>query len=254
MAHSDICCGLYRGSLYLKERGVDNAALLPVGNAEFSINQEMTELEQPNYQSLGGSACSVSYMNSMTLAMILHCMSPENLALAFLGESSRLTGGVVDDEEHVVNSVDELVPFEHTPDKSQAIVVTNEAETVTYVAGEDYVVTSAGIKILDGDIVIGSTIKVSYTYGKNYVLDAATISQKEFYVVFDGINVGEGGERSVVIKFFKVKFSPTDTMPVISGDAFSSINLNGEVLRDESRATGSKFFQIEWGQQASGGY
>ena len=42
MAHSDICCGLYRGSLYMKKRNTTGAAMLPVGNAEFTVTQEMT--------------------------------------------------------------------------------------------------------------------------------------------------------------------------------------------------------------------
>lgn len=254
MAHSNICCGLYRGTLYLQEKGKVDAALLPVGNAEFTITQEMTEISQPNFQSLGGNNCSVTYMEAMNLETILHCISPENMAIAFLGTSQKLDGGVVEDEPHVVNAVGELIPFAHAPDKSQSIIVKNEAGTVTYVAGEDYVVTNAGIKILDGDISLASAIEVSYTYGSNYRLDAATMSQKEFYVVFDGVNVGEDGETPVVIKFYKVKFAPTDSFAVISGDAFASLNVNGEVLRDESIQTGSKFFSIEWGQPSSGVY
>lgn len=252
--HKDICCGLYRGSLYLKERGKQGAALLPVGNAEFSITQEMAEITQQNFQSLGGNACSVSYMDSMTLETILHCLSPENLALAFLGSATKLTPTSVEDESHEVNAVGELVPFLHAPDKTHPIVVTNEGGIITYTAGEDYEVTNAGIKILDGDIVLGENILVNYVYGANYRVDAATMSQKEFYVVFDGVNVGEDGEIPVVLKFYKVKFAPTDTFALISADSFASLNVNGEVLRDDSVTTGSKFFSVEWGQPASGIY
>lgn len=249
----DICCGLYRGSLYLQEKGVEGAALLPVGNAEFTITQELTEIEQPNFQSLGGNQCKVSFVNSMSLEMVLHCLSVENLAKAFLGSATVLTGAAVEDETHLVNAVGELIPFAHTPDKSVAIVVTNEGGSETYVVGEDYEVTNAGIKILDGDIELGENIEVSYSYGNNLRLEALTTSQKTFYVVFDGVNVGEDKETPVVIKFYKVKLAPTDSLAVITTE-FASLNLTGEVLKDDSVATGSKFFSAEWGVASSGGY
>lgn len=255
MAHSDICCGLYRGSVYLKEAGLENAALLPVGNAEFTITQAVTEITQPNFQSLGGTNCKVSYTESMALEMTLHCISPENMAIAFLGSASALTPTEVEGEEHAVNAVGELIAFNHAPDKLESIVVTDEGGSPTYVAGEDYIVTNAGIKILGGDIPVdGTVIEVNYTYGANYRLDAATMSQKEFYVVFDGVNVGESGEVPVVAKFYKVKFSPTDSFAFISGEEFASLAVVGEVLRDESKTTGSKFFDIEWGKSYSSSY
>lgn len=254
--HSDICCGLYRGEIYLQNKRIPNAPLLSVGNAEFTINMETTDIEQANFTSLGGNACKVSYINSMQLALTLHCTSPENLALAFLGEATQLDGGFVEDEEHDVHSVGELIPFENVADKAMSIVVKSENGVTTFVENEDYAVTNAGIKILNSSM-INSTIKVTYYYGKNYRLEALTMSQQDFYVVFDGVNVGEGGEVPVVMKFYKVKFSPTDSFAVISGDAFASLALNGEVLKDSSIVGGndlSKFLSIEWGQAYSGPY
>ena len=81
MAHSGLCCGLYRGSIYLRDLSNPNAALLPVGNAEATINQAMTEITTPNFQSLGGNACKVEYPESVTIDLVLHCTSPENLAM-----------------------------------------------------------------------------------------------------------------------------------------------------------------------------
>ena len=47
--------------------------------------------------------------------------------------------------------------------------------------------------------------------------------------------------------------APTDSFVVI-GSEMASINLSGEILRDESKAVGSKFFKAEFGSQATGGY
>lgn len=247
MAHSGLCCGLYRGKFYIRNLNVLDAPLMPVGNAEAEIAQTLTDIVQPNYQSLGGNNCKVSYVESVSLNLTLHCTSPENLALAFLGEVSKLTAGSVVDELHDVNSIHELIPLKYVATKA-TIVVTKAA--TTYVAGVDYVVNNAGIEIIEGSTILtdGTPIEISYSYGANYKVDAQTIGQQEYEVVLDGVNVGEDGEKSVVLKAWKVKFAPTDTFALISGTDFASTQLNGEILRDESKVTGSKFFTIEWGQ------
>jgi len=246
---SEMCCGLYRGTFYLKDLSDEDAALLPVGNAEANITQEMTEITQPNYQSLGGSACKVTYPESVNLDLILHCNSPENLAIAFLGQASQLVGAAVEDELHPVNSIGELIPFLHAPDKSIPVVIESADGLTTYDEGDDYVVTNAGIIIATGSSipVAGANIRASYTYGANWRLDAQTISQKEFLVVLDGVNVGEGEEIPVVLKAWKVKFSPAETFALISGEDFASLEISGEILRDDTVLTGSKFFTVEWG-------
>lgn len=252
--HSEICCGLYRGRFFLKDLSNSSNPLLPVGNAEATINQTLTEITQPNYQSLGGNNCKVSYTEQVGLGLTLHCISPENLAIAFLGEAGRRTGGTVIDELHPVNGIHELIPFNFVPSKGSTVTVTNEAGGDTYVEGEDYVVTNAGIEIIEGSSipVDGSNVSVDYTYGQNWYVDAQTLAQKEFLVVLDGVNVGEAGERPVVLKAWKVKFSPAESFAIISGSEFASLAVSGEILRDESKVSGSKFFVVEWGDDGSG--
>jgi len=248
MADSGLCCGLYRGSIYLQEVGSANAALLPVGNAEASITQELTTIEQPNFQSLGGQACSVSYVESVNMELTLHCTKPENLAIAFMGSVTHLAGAAVSNEIHAVNAKGELIPFNFVHNGTTAPVVTGPSGTPVYVAGTDYVVTPAGIIITEGSTipVIGGNIEIDYTYGANWKVDAQTVAQKEFYLVLDGVNVGEDGEKSVVLKAWKVKFSPTENFSLIAGTEFASVVLNGEILRDSSKVSGSKFFTVEF--------
>lgn len=256
MAASGLCCGLYRGTIFLKDLSDPNAALLPVGNAEATIAQELVDIEQPNYQSLGGANCKVSYVDSVSIDLTLHCTSPENLAIAFLGTSAQLAGAAVVDEVHAVNDIEELIPFEFVPNRNLAIVVEPEGGGTAYVLKEDYILTNAGIQIIEGSTIPidGSEIQVSYTYGANWKLDAQTVGQKEFLLVLDGFNVGDSGEKAVVLKAWKVKFAPTDSFALISGEEFASIAVSGEILRDNSKSVGSKFFTVEWGSETNGGY
>lgn len=254
--HSGLCCGLYRGSFYLQDLSDPTAPLLPVGNAEATISQELTEIEQPSYQQLGGSNCKVSYVESVSLDLTLHCTSPENLAIAFMGQYGKRVGQAVTDELHAVKGIHELIPFNFVPNRASPITVESVGGSTVYVEGTDYVVTNAGIQIIEGsDIPVdGSNIQISYTYGDNFYVDAQTVGQKEFYVVLDGFNVGEAGNRQVVLKAWKVKFSPTDSFALISGTEFASLALSGEILRDEAKVSGSKFFVVEWGAEVSGAY
>lgn len=255
MAHQELCCGLFRGSIYLKDTSDANAALLPVGNAEISITQTLTEITQPNYQSLGGNACKVAYPETIGMELTMHCTNPTNLAIAFMGDAYQKTAGSVTDEQHVVHAEEELIDFVNVPDVAYTITVTSEDGLTTYVKDTDYSVTQAGIVILEGTtIVMGSTIQVSYQYGANWVIDAQTVAQKTFYVVLDGVNVGEDGQKPVVLKAWRVKFNPTETFALISGTEFASLALTGEILRDDSKSVGSKFFKIEASNTNVGSY
>ena len=251
-----MCCALYRGSLAFRNRASANKNFIPFGNAEFTLNQEEAEVTQENFESLGGSACKVVYINSVTLDITAHCLKAENIAMAVLGTLSVLTPDTVTDEEHTVHGVDVIIPFENVPDKAQAITVKDEAGTTTYVLGEDYILTNSGIKIIEGTSIAvdGSVIKVGYTYGANVVIDALTMGQQEFEVIFDGVNVGEAGETPVVIRFPKVKVSPAAALPLIAGQEFTSLEMTGEVLRDETITTGSKFYKLTYGEAAGGTY
>lgn len=252
MAHSGLCCGLYRGTIYLRDLGNPNGALLPVGNAEATINQTMAEVTTPNFQSLGGNACKVEYPESVTIDLTLHCTSPENLAMAFLGEYKQLTGSTVTAEKHTVRSLGQLIAFEFAPDKESPIVVKNGG--TTYTVNTDYVVTNAGIIILhDSTIPLGTELSIDYSYGDNWVVEAQTVAQKTFELVLDGANYGEDGQRAVVLKAWRVKMAPTDSF-VLIGTEMASIALTGEILRDESKATGSKFMKLEFGAEATGAY
>lgn len=249
MAHAELCCGFYRGSIYLKEYGNATAGLLPVGNAEFSISQSTKEITQPNFQSLGGSACKIAFSDTLNLDLKLHCTSPENLAMAFLGTVTEATHAIVTDELHHVSVGGELIPLNFVPDKTQPITVTYGTTPTTATLGTHYVVTNAGILVIDAPAnpLIGVNIKVTYTHGKNYVIDMQTVTPKTFYFVLDGFQVGDSSEVPVVLKVWKVKFSPAESFAFIAGEDFASIDLKGEILRDESVLVGSKFAKLEFG-------
>lgn len=249
----DICCSLFRGKVYLQKEGTGNP-LLEVGNVtSFEVTHDLTEVQQENYQTLGGNACYLQYINSANLNATLGCLKARNLALALQGNGAyeNIAADSVVDESHTVNAVGELIDFERVPDKGATITVTDDAGVVTYTAGEDYVVRGAGIQILEGSAITpGSDILVSYDYGANSLITALTSGQGTYKVVFDGVNVGEDGQRPVVFKAFRVRFSPTETLSLI-GDEFATLEVTAEILADITRSSDtqqSQYYEIEFGK------
>jgi hypothetical protein len=235
---NDICCSLFRGKVYLQKEGTGNP-LLEVGNVtSFEVTHDLTEITQENYQSLGGDNCQLEYVSSVNLNATLGCLKVRNLALALQGQGSyeNIAADSVTGEQHTVNAEGELIDFNRVPDRTGTIVVTDEATGLTtYVAGTDYQVVGSGIVILEGTTIpLGSDILVDYDYGANSLITALTSGQGTYKVVFDGVNFGEDGQRPVVFKAFRVRFSPTETLSLI-GDEFATLEVTGEILIDSSR-------------------
>lgn len=246
----DICCAYFRGEFYLKLEGAGNP-LLPVGNSSaFSINHELTEVTQEDFTSLGGTACSISYINEATITMTLNCLKARNLALAFQGSGAfnNVAAGSVVDEAHTTSALDELVPLAFVPEKSTVVVMDDGA--TTYVAGVDYRVTSAGIVLIPGGaITIGTNLEISYDYGINTIIQALTTSQRVYELYFDGMNSGESGDQQVALRVFRVKFNPTETFNLLTTGEFGSLELTGTILKDDTKTgTGvSKYYNLEFG-------
>jgi hypothetical protein len=250
---NDICCSLFRGKVYLQKEGTGNP-LLEVGNVtSFEVTHDLTEVEQENYQTLGGRSCYLQYINSANLSATLGCLRVKNLALALQGEGSyeNIAAGSITDEPHTVNAEGELIDFERVPDRTGTIVVTDDTGVTTYVAGTDYQVVGSGIVILEGTTIpLGSDILVDYDYGANSLITALTSGQGTYKVVFDGVNFGEDGQRPVVFKAFRVRFSPTETLSLI-GDEFATLEVTGEILIDSSRTSDtaqSQYYEVEFGK------
>lgn len=248
MSEKGLCCGFYRGSIFLRDLSNPRGAPLPIGNAEITLNQSMSTISTPNYESMGGNACELTQVDTIGVSLIVHCTKPTNMAKAFLGSAVEKKQDSVTDEEHTVYQEGQLIALDNVP-LPETIVVKDSLGTFT--EGEDYIVTSAGIIISEGSSITPDTVlKISYEYGKNWRVDAQTASQKNFEIVISGNNYGEAGNIPFVFKGHKLKLSPSDTFQLIGGQDFSSINLNGSLLPDDSKATKaelSKFFYIEFG-------
>ena len=118
------------------------------------------------------------------------------------------------------------------------MIVTNAAGTTTYLAGSDYQISGGGLLIPDSSgIPDADPIKVSYAYGAQSLIEAITATGQEYTLAFDGLNEADSG-KPCVVDLWRVRFTPTKSLDLIDDD-FSKLELEGKLLKDDTRPIGS---------------
>jgi hypothetical protein len=224
-----------KGKLYLGRYGQNN--LQRVGNSSklsLSIDEESKELA--DYENPGGGvADALSRIKEAKIALTLHNLNASNLALALFGEASQLAAGTVTQENHVAHKgallrLDKL--------GASAVMVTNASGSTTYVAGSDYLASGGGLFIPDTSAITDAeTIKVSYAYGAQQVIEAMLSTGLDYTLAFDGLNEADSG-KPCVVDLWRVRFTPAKALDLIDDD-FSKLDLEGKLLKDETRPLGT---------------
>jgi len=99
------------------------------------------------------------------------------------------------------------------------------------------VITFAAAKaIFEGEDIVGA-----YTTAGFNQVEAMTLGNKEIWLRFEGLNTADGN-APVVVDIFKVRVDPPKETALIMDDV-QKFTLEGSVLADPTRLTGSKFFR-----------
>ncbi len=245
----DCRCIDLKGKGYLRIKG-------EVGNFKFAGNMSQIELSPSlttntvkDYTSAaGGNACSSTTIDAINVNMTFNCLDKDVLIAALAGVATASTATVaVVEEPHTVASDCVFVPLNGLVDKSVAVVVTNVVEDsddlVTYVVGEDYIVTGTGLEIPEGSAIDGA-ILVSYSQRPFCEIDLYQNISREYEFVFDGV-VNNATRDPFGAYFYKVKFTPATAFNLIT-DGFGDIQVTGELLKDPTKinADGDSQFGI----------
>jgi hypothetical protein len=86
-------------------------------------------------------------------------------------------------------------------------------------------------------------LSVAYSYGPQQLTDALTQPLTSICMRFEGLNTAETNDP-VIIEVFKFSTDPLKELAMIS-DTFGSMQLEGELLSDPTRSSGSKYFHIK---------
>jgi hypothetical protein len=230
------------GKIYMRDLS-GSGGLIEVGNvSKLDIGTEEEIKELRDYRSPGGGVINeVRRITGVTLAMTLHDLSPENLAMALYGTTEAVGAGTVTDEV-VTAKLGALVRLAHTGISS--VTVTNNTDTTTYVEGTDYEVRPAGLWILaSGSISDGESLKVDYSYGKQDVVQALDGAQGTYELVFEGLNEARSG-KPVIVDVWRARFGAAKTISFI-GDDYAGLDVEGKALKDTSKPSGtSQYFRV----------
>lgn len=232
----------------------------PIGNvSDLKISVGVSTLEhKESHTGQRATDLRLTTETKCSLSMTVENFISANLADALRGSDTEVAGGSAVDIS-VKGFAGMVTGLPHIK-VSNVTVATDEAtpKTLTPYPGTsgkwDYRVNlEAGSIMLNGtagtrDKLTGSipadglALTVDYDYAAQIQVDALTEGAKELYMRFEGLNTAEEN-APVVVEVFKFLTDPLKELSLIS-DGIQQFTLEGSVLADPTKATGSKFFKV----------
>lgn len=193
-----------------------------------------------------------------TASITLDNWISQNLAKALRGDWTLVPGGSVVNEaviayEGMVSSLKHI--------NVSGVIVKQGATTLTIytdgVAAWDYKLNAAAGSIMMNDGVAVAfagfvplspasgpmPLTVSYNYATQYLDDALTEPLTDSWLHFEGLNTVDANSP-VIVDIFRFSNDPLKELALLS-DTFGQFVLEGAVLKDDTRLTGSKYFSVK---------
>jgi hypothetical protein len=216
-----------------------------VGNCsrlEFNLNE--TTIEQRDFTSGGGGTYDeVRRIESVEMGMTLHDLNTANLARVLYADTSSVASAAVSNELKVAN-LDRVIALAKMP--LTITSVKSQDDVTTYVAGDDYSLSGAGIYIPAGSsIPEDATVKVSYTCANYDVIEALTTTGLAYELMFEGLNEGGTNKRGNV-HVYRVRIGAAQGLNWI-GEDFAALEVTGKLLKDPTKSGAGKstYFRVE---------
>lgn len=150
------------------------------------------------------------------------------MALMGTGEAYSQTGAALAATQFVATKLDTWIVLGKKD--FTTIVVKDQAGTVTFVEGEDYVVNKPMglVKPLStGDIEAGDTLTISGAFGTvtgGTLIRGGTRAEVRCYILFDGINQADGSE--VTVEIWEAVISAESEFDFLADD-FNEVSVSG---------------------------
>ena len=218
--------------------------LIYIGNCSaLNFEAQTEEKTLTDYSNPGGGTdASILRITSVDISYTGHGFNKANIARALFGNASDVAGATVVDEVRVAYK-GALCKLDF-PNPS-AVTVKHSSGTPTYVVNTDYTVNEAGIEITEGSAIAdAASIKVSYTYPAHANIQALVASNKNYRMVFKGLNEARSGKPQIV-EVYKLSHSPSSLGLI--GDDFGAMEFTGKAQKDVTKtgALISQYLQIQ---------
>jgi len=244
-----------QGSLYVGTRNASTGkpeGLVGVGNVptlEISIDIQKFEHKESETGTRSVDLTIIQEQNA-TFNMVLESFSSENLALAFFGTKSEVSGAAVVGEAVTLYDGSTLTdpvksPLAHINLNEAIPVVLADSLAASMTEGVDFEVDYAAGSVwaLPGwtGSALPDVVSIGYTHLGYPKMAAFTQTSIERYFRFEGINTVN--DDRVIVDMFRAKIDPAQAWPLIN-DEVGQLTMNGTIVQDDlnEAATGSGFF------------
>ena len=216
--------------------------LLDVGNVlALATDPQVRDVTVPNRRGGGGNAFSKKFLEALNINITFANMDPANIARVMGGDATEQLASAPSADPHAASLGGFILLG--LLDDSVAVLVQDDTDTTTYVAGTDYDLSNTGITPLAGGAITeADVLHISYGLAAGDVIELFTNSGEEWEVVLDGVNDADGS--NYLAHFYRWTVSPAGFE--ILGEDAAQMESSGEALPDTSKGSGvSKFGQIK---------
>lgn len=248
MATETHCCVFTRGEFYMRDAAPCGSVselfcsaqgpYKKIGNVSSAIVQiQGTVIGKENEFHPADPESRIEILG-VNMSITMNCASKKNLMQALFAQDQESDSGTRVTDFCFTDSIDsnDFFPFEFKGVDPESVTVylrTTLGVVKTLVLGDDYLINSSGVQIVNDSIdPEGATIvRLAYSY------DTADFSGIEFQtlfpkykeIYFKGTNYGDGEASLFDAKFYRVLFAPINQFDLITRDEFLTISLVGSV-------------------------
>lgn len=225
--------------------------LVALGNvSKLEIGVEI-EVEEHNESQSGQRATDLrkEKKTTVSISMTVENFVRDVLSMFTRGAATSIASGAVVDSP-LVCRLGKVVPLNHLKVTS-VVLKKGAAVLVPYVDDEtdyDYRVNAdaGSIKFAEtpdtAGLVDEDALTISYSYEAQAVVDSLTAGSTSRFLRFEGLNTADDNQP-VVVEAFKAQFDPAKVLSLISDETVQAFELEGSVLADLTRTSGSKYFR-----------
>lgn len=229
-----------------------NEPFLRLGDCEkVTIDPKPKEISRKSGEVFGGDYAVIHMIDSITLKLSQSDFTRANVTRALFGEDSVIAAQTFTGVTKSARKA-EYIPLCANP---KNVVVKSADDATTYVQGTDYKVNQGGIVIIDGstipniDPAVATQIKVSYAAPERYKIEAFVNNDVMLEMQLLVTNNATAAKKASVYHLYKVKFSPTASLDLVS-DKLGSLIVDGRLLVDPNRVSNdgndvSQFMSVE---------
>lgn len=238
------------GRIWVRKYGTTGVRRFLSNCSKANIKQKLKVNKVPDYtRQGGGTRAQTERIDSITLAMTLHELSAENLALAVGSDSVAVASATVASEP-VQLQRGTVTPLEHLPKSITSVTLTSGSTALT--AGSDYEMTPSGLYVpSDAPHVTGSSpvaATVTYVSRAHQEMQAGTVLSTDLELLIEGMNDANG--RPLVLDVWKLHVPTLDDLTLIA-DKPTEMSYEAELLRDTGKPDGeSGFYRVRFADLA----